>query len=81
MLGQLDWRQSAFGRRYGFGVTVVGSLRMECEEFRSGSRELVYDPTSGHVLWSWKGSNFDYYNINIRKYGDIYAKIPFSLSR
>ena len=48
--GLLDWSRSPFGRRYGFGVVNVGSLRRESDKnFRLGSGELVYDPASGHV--------------------------------
>jgi len=55
MWGLLEWSQSAFSRRYGLRVIDVGSLRKGGRRFGSGSRELVYNHTSGHVSWSWRG--------------------------
>ena len=58
--GFLNWSWSAFGRRYGFGVAVVGSFQRRSDGgFGSRSRELIFmillhntcrDPDRGQTL-------------------------------
>ena len=49
-MGTLELKSSAFGRRCGFEVVDVRSLRKGSDgDFRLGSEGLVYDPASRDV--------------------------------